>query len=170
MNSIPLSSLHPFPKRRSFMSFHLSHSYSNMHMIYDHKHTKILFSQRVYSLYVSWPSLHICIYWFLLIFNTPSHSWNTGSMSHHPSNPLGGPKRESERHKKTGSLSWYWVWQQRWDKPQKNQQRMQRTRPGVKRGNSTDPEEPERETSIKVLKSYTLMVEVRTDNRGSSTR
>lgn len=39
-----------------------------------------------------------------------------------------------------------------------------------KRAESTHSEESERKTSIEFLKSYTLMVEVRTDNRGSSTR
>jgi hypothetical protein len=48
---------------------------------------------------------------------------------------------------------------------------MQRIRPGLgKKRRPTDSEGSERKTSIELLKSYTLMVEVRTDNRGSSTR
>lgn len=95
---------------------------------------------------------------------------NTGSMSHHPSNPgevKKGIRKAQENWKPELVLG---VSAEEWDKPQKNQQRMQRTRPGGKK-ELPQTQRNQRETSIKVLKSYTLMVEVHSpDSRGSSTR
>lgn len=66
--------------------------------------------------------------------------------------------------------SWCWERLQREEKPQKSQQHMQTTRPGVNEENPQTQKNQRGRQQLNFLKSYTLMVDVRTDNRGSSTR